>query len=418
MPEKENVSQATPPADQPKETDPLLKKDPSKQDTTDSDLAEAYGFGDHGTWTKPSTGGDECLTDYKPLKLSSFRVCCVTRGTIVANPVLFFEQMLLILMFFCSAAPIYIYFKTEVQEGEGSVKRFVREQENKMRAFASIMTGLAAFLLSFYTSVIVARWWTMRAGGIGGIKAAVVDLEMLLYQAVPNIDEKLLSAVRRYGRTSLTLIFLWRRKECGPGKEDLMKEMLLNRNLLTTEECDLITKWQPRHCLHETIWAWQMAIVNKLYQEKKIKSDQLYSLLLQKCGEGRQAVQLIHTHLAVRVPMQYVHLLGLLVKMHNFILTLIMGILFGAAWRSGKYILCVQLFARICILPFLFNAILLINCDLADPFDGSEADFPGDIYQEALEKDCQGMISATNHVPDWLRPETADLEKGPKKQQA
>merc|ERR1719353_1513305 len=151
--------------------------------------------------------------------------------------------------------------------------------------------------------------------------------------------------------------------------------------------------------LHEKIWAWQMAIVNKMYQEGKIKSDQLYSILLQKVLDGRAAVQLVHTHLAVRVPMQYVHLLGLLVKMHNFVLAVIMGVLFGAAARQGQTILCVQLVARIFILPFLFNAILLINCDLADPFNGSEGDFPGDVYQVAIGKDCEAMIGATDNFP-------------------
>merc|ERR1719183_2831392 len=93
-----------------------------------------------------------------------------------------------------------------------TLSRWLREQEPKMRAFAMIMTTLAAFLLSFYTSICVARWWVMRTAGVGGIKAATVDLEWLLYQNVTQ-EEKYLSAIRRYGRASLVLIFLWRRSE-------------------------------------------------------------------------------------------------------------------------------------------------------------------------------------------------------------
>jgi len=257
-----------------------------------------------------------------------------------------------------------------------------------------IMTNLAAFLLTFYTSISVTRWWTMRTGGVGGIKAATVDLEWLLYQNVTQ-EEKVLSAVRRYGRTSLMLVFLWRRNKLSTLKERLVKDELLNEH-----EADQLLKWN--HCLHETIWAWQASIVTMLHKEGKIKSDQLFTLLLEKCLEGRSAVQLIHTHLAVRVPMQYIHLLGLLVKMHNLVLALIMGGLFGAALRNAEIIICVQLFARTLILPMLFNAILLINTGLSDPFDGSETDFPGMIYQGALEKDCKGFVSATQNMPDWL----------------
>merc|ERR1719191_330553 len=129
-----------------------------------------------------------------------------------------------------------------------------------------------------------------------------------------------------------------------------------------------------------------------LYKEGKIKNDQIFNLLLERCSQGREAVQLVHTHLAVRIPMQYVHLLGLLVKMHNFVLAMIMGLLFGAALRSHEMIICCQLFARTCILPFLFNAILLINVQLSDPFDGSITDFPVAVYQAALEKDCNAFV--------------------------
>merc|ERR1719408_1062576 len=140
-----------------------------------------------------------------------------------------------------------------------------------------------------------------------------------------------------------------------------------------------------------------------LHKEGRIQSDQLLSLLLQRCSDGRSAIQCIHTHCAVRIPMQYVHLLGLLVKMHNLVLAIIMGLLFGAALRNGYIILCVQLFARTLILPFLFNAILLINCDLSDPFNGGDADFPGEVYQANLGKDCAGMSAMTKNVPEWLQ---------------
>merc|ERR1719310_910112 len=313
------------------------------------------------------------------------------------------EQMILITIFAAMAIPVYVTFHDDVASGKGapSVKRFLGEQEDKMRQFAMIMTGLAAFLLSFYTSIAVTRWWTMRTGGIGGIKAATVDLQLLLYQAVcdPKKDKDVLDAVRRYGRTSLFLIFMWRCKQTGD--DEKLKGMLVDRKLLKQEEAEQLLKWN-KHCLHETIWAWQMAIVNKLYKEKKISSDQLYALLLQKVLDGRQAVQLIHTHLAVRVPMQYVHLLGLLVKMHNFVLAVIMGILFGAALRNLETVVCLQLFGRTLILPFLFNAIMLINAELADPFEFSMADFPGTAYERGLEKDGQAFVQASTNLPKWL----------------
>lgn len=363
-------------------------------------LKEGYGTESHAKFVPGDGYSDKSdkIIDYEPMKLSTFRVFFTTRGTILQNPILLVEQVIITLVFAMAALPVYHFFKDDDlvanRRGDISVRRWIDNQEPKMRAFAQIMTNLAAFLLSFYTAICVARWWTMRTGGIGGIKAATVDLQMLIYQNVTQ-EEKVLSAIRRYGRVSLMLIFLWRRDQLGN-----LKEYFVSRDLLLEHEADQLVKWN--HCLHETIWAWQAGIITMLYKEGKIKSDKLYSLLLKRCTDGRSAVQLVHTHLAVRVPMQYVHLLGLLVKMHNCVLALIMGCLFGAALRNHETIICVQVFARTFILPFLFNAILLINSELADPFDGGETDFPGYTYQAGLDKDCKGLVAATQNLPDWL----------------
>jgi len=366
-------------------------------------LGEGYGTDCHAKYVKtgrPRYPDAVSIVDYEPLKLSTFRVFFASKGTVLGDPVLFVEQILITLVFVAAAVPVYYLFKTDIAEthrgDDVSMRKWISTQETKMRAFAMIMTNLAAFLLSFYTSISVARWWAMRTGGVGGIKAATLDLEWLLYQNVTQ-EKEILSAVRRYGRASLMLIFLWRQNSLNI--EDMRAE-LKDRDILNETEVDLLLKWN--HCLHETIWAWQGGIVTMLYKEGKIKSDQLFNLLLQRCTEGRAAVQLVHTHLAVRVPMQYVHLLGLLVKMHNLVIAIIMGSLFGMALRESEVIICVQTFARTLILPFLFNAILLINTSLADPFNGSEDDFPGSVYQAALDKDCRGFMDATENLPKWL----------------
>lgn len=374
----------------------LLSRIEAERSSLCEDLSAAYGWSPHGTFSTVPQTDKNYLTDYEPMKLSSLRVFFLARGTIFNSPILVAEQILISLIFAACALPVYIYFKEETHT-DIKLSRFISQQESKMRAFASIMTGLAAFLLSFYTAITVGRWWTMRTQGIGALKAAVVDLGMLLQQCVTQ-NPTILDAVARYGRASMLLIFLWRQRELDNLKAILGPEKL---DILTSDECDLLAN---SHCRHETIWAWQTGIVTKLKDQGKIKSEQLFIMLLQKCTAGRAAIQCIHTHLAVKIPMQYVHLLGLLVKMHNLVLSVIMGLLFGAAVRRGYFILCLQLFARTLILPFLFNAILLINCDLADPFSGDESDFPGEIYQANLGKDYEGILAVSKSMPPLTGP--------------
>mmetsp|Transcript_101460 Transcript_101460/g.287487 ORF Transcript_101460/g.287487 Transcript_101460/m.287487 type:complete len:394 (+) Transcript_101460:94-1275(+) len=359
-------------------------------------VSESYSTSPHATFEELEKGADPVVIDYNPLKLSSYRVFTACKGTILLDSILLTEQVLISFVFVVAAAPPYVFFNEKYGEdrnGPMTVRRWLAEQEGNMRAFAQIMTMLAAFLLSFYTSMAVGRWWTIRTSGVGGIKASAVELELLIYQLCTQ-EEQVLSAIRRYARASLTLVFLWRRNQLDS------LHLLVERGLLTEDEVSRLKTWN--HNLHESIWAWQTGIVTALFKEGKVKSDQLLNLLLDRCTAGRAAAQLIHTYLAVKIPMQYIHLLGLLVKLHNTVLAFIMGMLFGAAVRDGKTIICIQLFGRTLLLPLLFNAILLINAELADPFNGGVTDFPALKYEETLEKDIHAFKAATENAPEWL----------------
>jgi hypothetical protein len=367
---------------------------------------ESYGCGSHANFANNEDDSGYAITDYTPEKLSTVRVFCVCKGTVLTDTVLFFEQFLITVLFATAAITVYFMFKDEVKVeshkpgDHTSLDEWLKSQEPRMRQFAQIMTTLAAFLLTFYTTMSVNRWWAIRSQGVGGIKAATVALVWNMQQICPE-DKEVLEAISRYGRASLKLIYLWRRSE-GPITEETLKPIwnLEAKKLLTEDEARLLLQWN--HNLHETIWAWQMGIVKMMYAEGRIPTDQMLRSLISYCEAGRQAVQIVHTHVAVKIPMQYVHLLGLLVKMHNFVLALIMGILFGAAYCGGEWLICAQLFGRTLILPFLFNAILLINAELSDPFDGGISDFPDGGYIGNLGKDCQGIMDASNKLPSWI----------------
>jgi len=366
--------------------------------------SESYGCASHAKFADNEDGlGGYAITDYQPEKLSTVRVFCAIKGTVMTDIVLFCEQFLITTIFAIAAATVYYMFQQDVPKelDKGNTKgvdldTWLEKQEPKMRQFAMIMTTLAAFLLTFYTTMSVNRWWTIRTQGVGGIKAATVALVWNMQQLCPQ-EQEVLQSISRYGRASLKLIFIWRRVDTITAET---LKPLEEKELLTSEEVKLLLAWN--HCLHETIWAWQMGIVKMLHSEGRIPTDQLLRSLIGYCEAGRKAVQVVHTHLAVKIPMQYVHLLGLLIKMHNCVLAVIMGILFGAASRESEWVICLQLFGRTLILPFLFNAILLINAELSDPFDGGISDFPDGAYIGNLAKDCQGILDASKRMPSWI----------------
>merc|ERR1719253_2388096 len=92
-----------------------------------------------------------------------------------------------------------------------------------------------------------------------------------------------------------------------------------------------------------------------------------------------------------------------MVKIHNLVLAILLGILFGYAFEAGDAIVCIQLFGRMIIMPMLFNSVLLIAAQLHDPFAGGLCSFPANKYTAAFEKDGKSFITAGKHIPPWLR---------------
>merc|ERR1740117_1126043 len=79
-----------------------------------------------------------------------------------------------------------------------------------------------------------------------------------------------------------------------------------------------------------------------------------------------------------------------------------MGVLFSSALKERNVIVCLQLYGRSILMPFLFNAILVINAELADPFDGGKGDFPKDKYDKGIQNDVRSFVTAGSRLPPWL----------------
>merc|ERR1719271_2080488 len=98
----------------------------------------------------------------------------------------------------------------------------------------------------------------MRSKGIARIWNACIHLTLLISHFVTQ-DEQVLSAIQRYARASLMLLFMERR---GYGHK---VQRLVHRGVLTNEEAyqlHLVTHSRP-----QAIWSWIYAIVAKLNRE-------------------------------------------------------------------------------------------------------------------------------------------------------
>lgn len=177
--------------------------------------------------------------------------------------------------------------------------------------------------------------------------------------------------------------------------------------ILTHDEIDSIQKWENN--LSESIWTWTYRIIADLHREGLIKSDMLLTLLLEKVNMGRSGAALIGAQMGTPIPLPYVHLVGILVKIHNVLIALSYGYIFGdfSDFGAGDKIALVM---KIVFVPFLYNSLLLINAELADPFNSDCNDFPLNKYQNGIENDGISYIEAGKNVPAWLS--TFDFQRG------
>ncbi|CAE7200545.1 best-5, partial [Symbiodinium natans] len=326
------------------------------------------------------------VDSYNSVQLASSALCCVLRGTVLTNRVLWAEQLLLFLLYVCSWRVAVGFMREAISHGDDSVEVRIT------RHYTEIMTSLAGFLLAFYTSIAVSRWWRLRTEGIGRIWGASSQLMMLLAALLEEGDLELLLAIRRYARASLAIHFLRRRYP-----SDFMEKLdeLAEREILLDSEVEKLREVGVN--LAESVWTWVTQIVVTLARTKQM-SEYMLTHLLQVVEKGRSGAACIGAQMGTPIPLQYVHLMGLLVKAHNVILACACG--FQLAAMSHRYAPGISL--RVFLTPFLYNGILLINAELADPFAGGVNAFSLEKYEKGIENDGRGYVRASISVPDCL----------------
>jgi len=330
-------------------------------------------------------GQEAHVIDYEPLRLSTIMLFFTWKGTVFRNGILWVEQALVLLLFTLTAW----YVKNSTMSDANA--------EKDAGSLADKMATLAAFLLGFYTSLTVSRWWRLRTDGIGNIWSATSQLSLFLSQFVTK-DKETLDAVRRYARASMAIVFLKRKF----GAQQLYKKLdtLVDEDILFPDEVNLLRSYNNN--LAESIWTWVAHIVADLNEKGKIKGEVMLNFLMERVNLGRGGAALIGAQMGTPIPLPYIHLIGFLVKIHNLILGLSLGFIMGCQWDDNvfaRFLLPVKVF---CI-PLLYNAILLVNAGLADPFNGEVNDFPFKKYELGIEGDGLSYVQAGEHLPAWMK---------------
>jgi predicted membrane chloride channel (bestrophin family) len=347
--------------------------------------------------------GETHLAAYDVQKLTTMRVLLVWTGTVFESPLLWIEMAVIAVIFF-STFSILMHYRWH------GFKDFVG-RDSDVRAFISMFSTLIGLLLSFYTSLNISRWWDMRTKGVEGICQGCSKLTILLSQGVSR-DPDVLSGVKRYALASLMFFFL---KDLD--RKDQL-DRLVDRGVLWPDEAEKLNRVEDAMSFPEACWVWLANVVTQCNQAGLVKGPPHYCALMAAVDEGRDGAATLKTYLDTPIPMGYVHLLGLMVKLHNVILAFLMALVSvkHAGNADGPDAVSTgRAMFRCFFMPLLYNAILIINDELTDPFGGDISDFPCALLCRRLKWDAESFVTMgeQENLPTWIQ--NLDLKKGEKK---
>lgn len=325
----------------------------------------------------------------------TLRVFGMVNGTVFQSKSLWAETGMMGLLYWSIFGVLYAYRWEHFSE-------FVGKEAN-IRAFIAMFSTLIGLLLSFYTALNLGRWWSMRMA-VRDVQEGCKKLVVMLAHGVTS-DEEVLDTVQRYARASLYLLFA-----CSQPAEDFESPRIatLQAGFITQEESDMLQQLNPHMTFiqAETLWAWLANIVTRLHAQGLSAGAPHYCSLIAAVEQGRCGVSTIQTYLETPIPLGYVHMLCWMVKLHNIILTILMALSSVKLADGPDGFDEVGVFRtgfRAFFMPFLYNAILILNSEVTDPFGGDVQDFDAKYFDVEMKMAAKTFAKAADIIPKWVK---------------
>lgn len=246
-----------------------------------------------------------------------------------------------------------------------------------VKALITDFHQLCTFLLGFFLSICYARWWAIRADGIGGMWGALDDLMMIIGALFPcdsAEDRGVRELVLRWGALSHELMYKQIR-----GEHDLSD--LAEKGLLTDDEMSIL---DPLSSRPQCVWAWMCSYMAHLaYGEPECGGSRLphavtlLPQLLGLCCKARDAIGLLFTYTDSQVPFRYIHILSFIVWVHNLVQALASAVRFSFEWQHGVKSAIMSEMVFLIFYPIVYTSLLHVGVGMLNPMrSATDVDFP------------------------------------------
>lgn len=240
--------------------------------------------------------------------------------------------------------------------------------------------------LSFYATLILTRWWSLRLGTLQKVFDSIMNISLVM--AVELRAPKwagLRLQVLKYAFCSIELFM-----QAAQRAPDL--QAVVEMDYLTPVEAHYIDSNKNLWQRPMVMWSWILNILMNAMDHEKTPGGRVNLAIGQCCG-ARNGMTHLWAHLDTQLPFAYTHLVMLLVNLQSFLIAIKSGIICAKCWPVGKYFTMGSAVGKAVIVAFVYQALIQICYVIVDPFGDDVLDFPIVAYQVYVA----GQVHAINH---------------------
>jgi predicted membrane chloride channel (bestrophin family) len=262
------------------------------------------------------------------------------------------------------------------------------------------ITALLGFMIGFFVSISLNRWWSLRDNCIGGMHRAINDMQLFLAIRLTDPTDRLLKdTALRLCLLAHRLVFMEAQNREEP--EDLRQ--LIEVGMLTDDE---FIRLQHKHRKAQLVLVW----LDSFYHGPVMASGRInykhVRTLDMNVAQLRASIGQIFTYINTQLPYSYVHLLSCAVLLSNTMLSVKVGIAIGRNMAPDTptdiVYQMVQAF-QVFFVPFSYHAFIRLCEELSNPLGDNFGAFPGYAFHCQLRDNCQAMHEAALNPPPALR---------------
>lgn len=265
-----------------------------------------------------------------------------------------------------------------------------------LKEFVDILHSFLPFVMGLYMSLCVGRWWSIRNDCIGGLWGAMADLTFYLSTYLPGdgANKEARELIHRWCVLSHELVYKQAR-----GEDDLSD--LVDDNLCTQEECDLLQHMPSRACM---VWVWISSYLCHLaYGNGPSRIPYpvtIFPQLQALCTKARGSIGASFAYTDTQLPFRYVHFLSVMVWVHSVAQGVISGFVFSKYWRQNRAERAVFEFCFLIFYPATYFALLHMCEKMSNPLRAATSfDFPRKKWTQYMHMENKGFFQAGSNPP-------------------